>query len=109
MAAEDAVRAAHLVVNATPVGMNPGDPSPVPVEWFSPGQIVYDMVYGTLAPTALVAGARAAGATAVDGLGMLVAQGATAIDIWNDSKQIRTPREVMRAAAEQAIASRQEA
>ncbi len=109
MTAEGAVRAAHLVVNATPVGMNPGDPSPVPAEWFSPGQIVYDMVYGTLAPTALVAGARAVGATAVDGLGMLVAQGATAIDIWNDSKQVRTPREVMRAAAEQAIASRREA
>ncbi len=104
--AEEAVRAAHLIVNATPVGMKPGDPSPIPAEWLGPGHVVYDMVYGTIGATALVTEARAAGAIACDGLGMLVCQGATAVDIWNDSKQVRTPRDVMRAAAEAELAIR---
>jgi shikimate dehydrogenase len=103
--AEQAVREADLVVNATPVGMQPDDPSPIPVEWVAPTHTVFDMVYGG-PMTALVREARARGATAVDGLGMLVAQGATSVDIWHDSAQIRTPREVMRAAAEAVIASR---
>lgn len=98
MAAEETVRAADLVVNATPVGMRPEDDSPIPVQWVGPGQVVYDMIYGR--PTALVRGARGQGALALDGLGMLVAQGATAVDIWNESKQIRASRATMRAAAE---------
>ena len=96
--ARETVRAADLIVNATPVGMRPGAPSPVPAGWLCEGQVVLDMVYGTASPTALVAEARAAGAVALDGLGMLVAQGATAVDIWSDS-QLRTPRDVMRRAA----------
>lgn len=104
--AEEAVRTADLVVNATPAGMRPEDDSPIPTEWVGPGQVVFDMVYGSLQPTKLVTGARANGAVALDGLGMLVCQGATAVDIWNDSKQIRTPREVMREAAERALAAR---
>lgn len=106
MAAQEPVSAADLVVNATPAGMNPGDASPVPLEWIRPGQVVYDMVYGTAAPTALVSGSVASGARAFDGLGMLVCQGATAVDIWNDSKQTRTPRETMRLAAENVLAAR---
>ncbi|TLM97335.1 MAG: shikimate dehydrogenase [Actinobacteria bacterium] len=104
--AEEAVRTADLIVNATPAGMRLDDESPIPVEWVGPGQVVYDMVYGRTEPTRLVAGARQHGATAIDGLGMLVCQGATAVDIWNDSKQTRTPRETMRAAAEAALAAR---
>lgn len=105
-AGEQAVRSAHLIVNATPVGMRADDASPIPIEWIGPGQVVFDMVYGTTEPTALVTGARAKGAVALDGLGMLICQGATAVDIWNDSKQTRTPRDVMRAAAEKALAAR---
>lgn len=104
--AEEAVRAADLVVNATALGMRPDDASPIPSGWVGPGQIVYDMVYGTAQPTALVRESRALGAEALDGLGMLVCQGATAVDIWNESKQTRTPRDVMRAAAEAALAAR---
>lgn len=103
--AHEAVSAADLVVNATPVGMHPGDSSPLPIEWLREGQVVLDMVYGTETPTALITGARAAGAVALDGLGMLVAQGATAIDIWDDS-QLRTPRDVMRRAALEQLAGR---
>jgi len=101
--AEKAVREADLVINATPLGMKADDQSPVPVEWLRPGQVVYDMVY-LPADTALLRGARAAGATAVGGLGMLVAQGALAIDIWTENPQVKAPREVMRAAAEDELA-----
>jgi shikimate dehydrogenase len=97
--AESAVHEADLIINATPVGMKPGSGTPVPVQWLDAGQVVLDMVYGTAAPTQLVTGARAAGATALDGLGMLVAQGATAVDIWNAEAGVRTPRDVMRRAA----------
>lgn len=104
--AEEAIRGADLVINATPVGMRPGQESPVPIDWIGEGQVVLDMVYGTPAPTHLVSGAKEKGAVAFDGLGMLVAQGATAIDIWNAEAQVRTPREVMRGAAEEELARR---
>ncbi len=104
--AEDVVGAADLVINATPVGMNPEAESPVPVEWLTEGQVVLDMVYGTAVPTRLVTGGREAGAHVLDGLGMLVAQGATAVDIWNADAQVRTPRETMRAAAQRELAVR---
>jgi len=105
-AAEGYVASADLVVNATPLGMNPGDPSPVPIEWIDPRTVVFDMVYGQEEPTALIAGALRVGAKAVDGLGMLVNQGATAIDIWNENGPSRAPRDVMRAAAEAELVAR---
>ncbi len=100
--AEEAVRAADLVINATPLGMKQDDPSPMPVEWLTSAQVVYDMVYRP-ADTAFLRGARAAGATAVGGLGMLVAQGALTVDIWTENPQQRASRDVMRAAAEEAL------
>lgn len=104
--AEASIREADLIVNATPVGMRPDDPSPVPLEWIGPGQLVYDMVYGTSEPTALVGGVQVAGGRALDGLSMLVAQGATAVDIWNSNRQARAPRDVMRSAAERELNGR---
>jgi len=101
--AEIAVRQADLVINATSVGMRPADPCPIPAEWLSPSQVVLDMVYGTARRTALVACGRAVGARTLDGLGMLVCQGATAVDIWNGSSQERTPRDIMLEAARREI------
>lgn len=103
--AEEVVRQAELVINATPVGMKPEDPSPIPASWLREGQVVLDMVYRP-GVTALLRDAESAGARGFSGLGMLVAQGALAVDIWagNDRAQIRAPRDVMRAAAEEAMA-----
>ena len=98
-----AVRDADLVLNATSVGMSPEDPSPIPGEWLHGGQVVCDVVYRAR-PTALLTAAAAVGAQAVDGLDMLVAQGAISIDIWSESATMSAPRDVMRAAAEQAMA-----
>ena len=75
------VREADLVVNATPFGLHPGDPPALPTSAFRLGQAVYDIVpTATVPPTA--AAARAAGATAYDGTGFLVGQGAAAFRIW---------------------------
>lgn len=88
-AAPDARRAAwgaaaaraDIVINATPLGLHPGDPSALPPEAFHPGQFVLDIVpTATFPPTA--AAARAAGADATDGLEFLVGQGAKAFELW---------------------------
>lgn len=99
------VEAADVVVNATPLGMNPDDALPVRREWLHAGQIVSDMVYRP-AVTPLLVAAAAAGAKPVGGLGMLVAQGAMALEIWNGEAAVAAPRDVMRAAAQSALAAR---
>ncbi len=100
--AEEAVREADVVVNATPVGMHADEPSAVPSAWLKAEQVVADMVYRH-GVTPLLREATAIGARTVDGLGMLVAQGAMAIDIWAGDRDVKAPRDVMRAAAEAAL------
>ncbi len=82
-----------LVVNATPIGSGGDDPLPSAV-WNS-DQVVVDLVYDP-PTTALVERARAAGARAWGGLGMLVHQAATAFRIWTGQEP---PIETMSAAA----------
>lgn len=90
-----------LLVNATPVGMWPRiDTSPWPEAVPFPGHcIVFDLVYNP-EETRLLAQARAAGATAIGGLGMLVHQGALAFALWTGHTP---PLDVMRAAAENSL------
>jgi shikimate dehydrogenase len=99
--AEATVSAADLVVNATPVGMSPEDGSPVPASWLKDGHVVADMLYRP-AETELLRLAREVGATPLGGLGMLVAQGAIALEIWGGGSIGKAPRDVMRRAAEDA-------
>ena len=68
-----AIACASIIVDATPLGMQPGDPAPFDVGSLSAGQTVLDVVYGH-GETALVAAARATGCHVHDGSGMLVAQ-----------------------------------
>jgi shikimate dehydrogenase len=73
-----------LIVNTTAVGLAGEDTFealPLTPDSFAPGQVVLDMVY-TDEPSALLAAAGAAGATTVDGLEMLVQQGALSLRIW---------------------------
>ena len=72
-----------LLVNATPLGLRRGDAPPIAARLLAPHLMVYDTVYAR-GPTALVSGAREAGARAVDGLSMLLHQGALAFEIWFD-------------------------
>ena len=68
-----------LVVNATSAGLS-GAALPLPRSLWRPDTLAYDMVYGR--DTAFLAAARAAGARACDGLGMLVEQAAESFFIW---------------------------
>lgn len=86
----------HLLVNATPVGMYPKvDETPVTAAQMAhlpAGAIVYDLIY-TPNPTVFLNIARDSGAIAIDGLEMLVQQGAAALQIW---LQQQVPAGVMR-------------
>ena len=83
-----------LVVNATPVGLKRGDPSPLPSRLLAPHLMVYDTIYADQR-TPLVSAAIEAGARAVNGLSMLLHQGALAFEIWFERA---APIEVMRKA-----------
>lgn len=72
---------ADLVVNATPLGMRPGDPSPVDLALCRPAAVAYDMVYNP-PETPFLRQARSRGLRAANGLGMLLYQGATAFALW---------------------------
>ena len=85
---------ADLIVNATPVGLNRGDPSPIPSRLLAPHVMVYDTIYSDKR-TPLVSAAIEAGARAANGLSMLLHQGALAFEIWF---QREAPIDVMRKA-----------
>lgn len=70
-----------LVVNATPLGLQARDPSPIPARALAPHLMVFDTVYGT-AKTPFVRAAEEAGARAADGRLMLMHQGAASFEIW---------------------------
>jgi shikimate dehydrogenase len=79
----EGARVADLLVNATTVGMWPevmgtiwSVDAPVPAHL-----TVFDLVYNPL-ETRLLRQARRAGARGIDGLGMLVHQGALAFELW---------------------------
>jgi len=72
-----------LIVNATPLGMNPSDPAPIPARLLAPHHMIFDCVYGP-SKTALLRAAEEAGSRGVNGLSMLLYQGALSFSIWFD-------------------------
>ena len=83
-----------LIVNATPLGLNRSDPSPIPARLLAPHLMVYDTVYRE-GRTPFVSAAIEAGARAANGLAMLLHQGALAFEIWFERE---APIEAMREA-----------
>ena len=85
-----------LVLNATSLGLKPGDGLPLDRKHFSLSQAhaVYDMIYRP-AETRLLAAAKKAGCKTANGLGMLLYQGAKAFKIWTGKN---APLNVMRRA-----------
>ncbi len=85
-----------LLLNGTSLGLKPGDGSPLDEKQFSVRQAraVYDMIYRP-AETALLQSARAAGCRAANGVGMLLHQGARALELWTGRN---APVKVMREA-----------
>lgn len=92
-------READVIVQCTPLGMKKTDSSPLTPESFRAGQRAFDLVY-MYPETAFMAAAKAGGAKAANGLGMLLHQGARAFAIWTGVE----PRvDEMRKALEQAV------
>jgi shikimate dehydrogenase len=100
-----ALAEADLVVHTTPVGMAAaGDPaatelSPLTTAQLarlSQGCVVYDLIY-TPRPTALLRQAAAQGCRTIDGLEMLVQQGAASLRLWSGQEDV--PVGAMREAA----------
>jgi shikimate dehydrogenase len=87
-----------LAINATSLGLLPGDALPWDGKQFSLRQAhaVYDMIYRP-AETPFLAAAKAGGSKTANGLEMLLYQGAAAFELWTGH---RAPLNVMRAALE---------
>jgi shikimate dehydrogenase len=91
--------AADIVVNCTSVGLegeeDPFKALPIEADELGAGSLVVDMVYRA-GGTRLLEAASRRGARVIDGLEVLVAQGAASFERWTG---MEAPREAMRAAA----------
>ena len=90
-----------LLLNATSLGLKSGDPLPfeagkLRIDWVG---AVYDMIYRP-AETELLKRAKAAGCRTANGLGMLLYQGAKALEIWSGQA---APVQLMRQALEKNV------
>ena len=100
------MKRADLVVNTTPVGMaQHGDAQAFPLGeaiWsqLQGSAMLYDLVY-TPHPTAWLRWGQSRGHRCIDGLEMLVQQGAASLRLWSDRNDV--PVETMRRAAEAAL------
>ena len=94
---------ADLIVNSTSVGMHPHeDETPLSAHFLHAATTVYDIVYNPL-ETRLLREAKAAGATPVDGLGMLIYTNVRALEICAG---LQISAATMRAEALRAFAER---
>lgn len=95
------ISVADILVNTTPIGMYPQiDESPVSAEVMAKlksGAIAYDLIY-TPNPTVFLKLAKERNAIAIDGLEMLVQQGAAALEMWLKQP---VPVDVMRRSLQQ--------
>ncbi|MBT7910335.1 MAG: shikimate dehydrogenase, partial [Verrucomicrobia bacterium] len=98
---ENAANKIDLVLNATSLGLKPADALPLDESQFTlvNAPAVFDMIYQP-AVTPLLAKATAAGCRTANGLGMLLWQGAKALEIWTGQP---APIDVMRSALESHI------
>ena len=101
---ERLVSRADILINATSVGMKEGDPRFIDENWLHPGQMVFDTIYNRR--TELLVDASRAKAAAIDGVAMLVYQGAKALEIWTG---LKAPSDVMDRAVRDALREREKA
>lgn len=95
------VSKADVIINATSVGMKEGDPRLFDANLLHKNQVVFDIIYNR--ETELLKDAAKAGAAAIDGVMMLVYQGAKALEIWTGQK---ASVEVMEKAVREGLKSR---
>lgn len=90
----DSLKQCGLLVQASPLGLRPRDPLPLPAAWMPRGICVYDLVYGSRL-TPFLRLARSRKNRVIPGWKMLLWQGAEAFKLWTGKKP---PVEIMRAA-----------
>jgi len=71
-----------IIVNATSLGMRPADGRLLPARALEARHLVFDMVYRSDGETPLFADAKGAGAKVIDGLTLLLHQGAISFEHW---------------------------
>lgn len=73
-----------LVLNATSLGLKANDPLPLDINWLRSNKphFVYDMIYRP-AETNLLHEAKSLGCKTANGIGMLLYQGAKALELWS--------------------------
>ncbi|MHC1631159.1 MAG: shikimate dehydrogenase [Methanotrichaceae archaeon] len=91
----------NIIINATSVGMREGDPSLINERILRSDQVVFDVIYNR--KTKLLEDAARSRAKVVDGVMMLVYQGASAIKIWTG---LDAPIEVMERAVREELNKR---
>ena len=90
-----------IIVNATSLGMKSGDARLVPAGALQARHLVFDMVYRADGETPLLADAGTVGAKVVDGLTLLLHQGAISFENWfGGAAPLEAMREGLRNAAE---------
>jgi shikimate dehydrogenase len=95
---KESLEGAELLVNTTSVGMSPLCDAipPIPLESLHPGLLVVDLIYNPI-ETRLLSEARARGAETLNGVPMLVYQGAASFEKWTGAYP---PVDVMQKAVE---------
>jgi shikimate dehydrogenase len=81
-----------IIINTTALGLKSGDQLPMKVTYLKPHHVVCDLIYHD---TPLLKSAEAKGVKVLNGLGMLLWQGALAFELWTNQK---APVEIMRKA-----------
>jgi shikimate dehydrogenase len=98
-----AVYHADIIINTTPLGMNPNreEKPPLNTQWLEGGQLVVDLIYNPLT-TLFLSQAKSRGCETLNGLGMLIHQGALSFEYWTGQKP---PLEGVRELLERALLS----
>jgi len=97
------LRSSDVLINATNIGMKPNSNlSLINPKLLTSDLTVMDIVYNPL-ETKLLADAKKVGAKTIDGVEMLIYQGAASFELWTDRK---APIEIMRLAALKQISKR---
>ena len=93
---QDKIKESSILINATPIGMREGDPSPVKENYLHKDLFIYDVIYNT--KTMLLKTSEKKKLKSCNGLGMLLYQGVLAFEKWTNKKApVKTMKKALEA------------